>query len=286
MDVDKARAVLAELPELAGKELTPIAGGWASWTFAVGAEWIVRFPRDADVARSTERELRLLPALAGRLPVATPVPTHVGTYEGWPFFAYRRIPGRPMTPSDGHPAFLADLGAALGALHGLPVEGAVELLGDEPTPEAWWVGYDHLWRTVEADVLPLVASHVRDAIEVAYRRVVDQRPEFPPVLVHRDLGPAHVLVDQASGRLAGIIDFEDAGIGDPVIDLVAAAGVFGGSPPVLAALTGDRDLGPAPGVRLLFYTWVSALHHVIYGVHHDAPDAVAAGLTALYRRFA
>jgi aminoglycoside phosphotransferase (APT) family kinase protein len=285
VDVDKARAALAEIPELAGRELTPIAGGWASWTFAVGGEWIVRFPRTADVARSTERELRLLPALAGRLPVATPVPTHVGSHEGWPFFTYPRIPGRPMAAGDGHPAFLAELGATLGALHGLPVAGAVELLGDEPTPEAWWTGYDHLWTTVAADVLPLMAGHLRQAVEADYRRVVDRRPDFPPVLVHRDLAPEHVLVAEASGRLAGIIDFEDAGVGDPVIDLVGVTSVFGASPPVLAALTGDRDLGPAPGVRLTFYTWVSALHHVVHGVHHDVPDDVAAGLTALYRRF-
>lgn len=288
MDVDKARAALAELPasaELAGQELTPITGGWASWTFAVGTHWIVRFPRTASVARSTERELRLLPALAGRLPVATPAPSHVGTYGGWPFFAYRRIPGRPMTAGDGHPTFLAELGATLGALHRLPVDGAVELLGDDPSPDAWWTGYEHLWRQVEADVLPLVAAHVRTAIEAEYRRTVERRPPFPPALVHRDLGPEHVLVDERSGRLSGLIDFEDACIGDPVIDLVGAATVFGSSPPVLAALTGDRDLGPAPGVRLMFYAWVTALHHVIHGVHHDAPDDVAAGLTALYRRF-
>jgi aminoglycoside phosphotransferase (APT) family kinase protein len=285
VDVDKARAALAEFPELAGQELTPIAGGWASWTFAIGPHWIVRFPRTADVARATQRELRLLPALAGRLPVATPVPFHVGTHEGWPFFTYRRIPGRPMAPGDGHPPFLAALGRALATLHSLPVAGAVELLGDDPSPEAWWAGYRDLWRTVEIDVLPLVAAHVREAIAAEYRRVVDQRPAFPAALVHRDLAPEHVLVDPDSGRLAGLIDLEDATVGDPVIDLVAAAQVFGGSPPVLAALTGDRDLGPGPGVRLMFYTWVSALHHVIHGVHEDVPDEVAAGLTVLYRRF-
>jgi aminoglycoside phosphotransferase (APT) family kinase protein len=285
VDVDKARAALADFPDLAREPLQPIPGGWASWTFAVGSQWIVRFPRNAGVARSTERELRLLPALAGRLPVATPAPTHAGTCDGWPFFVYRRIPGRPLAPGDGHPAFLAELGATLGALHGLPVAGAVQLLGDEPTPDAWWAGYDELWRTVEADVLPLVAGHVRNAITAEYRRVVDRRPQFPPVLVHRDLAPEHILVDERTGRLSGLIDFEDACVGDPVIDLVTAAATFGGSPPVLAALTGDRDLGPAPGVRLAFYTWVTALHHVIHGVHHDVPDDVATGLTRLYRRF-
>jgi aminoglycoside phosphotransferase (APT) family kinase protein len=285
VDVDKARAALAEIPELAGRQLTPLAGGQASWTFAVGAEWIARFPRTAAVARSTERELRLLPALAGRLPAATPVPEHVGVHDGWPFFAYRRIAGRPMAAGDGHPALLADLGAVLGALHGLPVAGAVELLGDDPTPGAWWAGYEDLWAAVAADALPLMAAHVRSAVEAEYRRVVDRRPDFPPALVHRDLAPEHVLVDEVTGRLAGIIDFEDACVGDPVIDLVGAASVFGASPPVLAALTGDRDLGPAPGQRLTFYSWVTALHELLYGVHHDAPTAIATGLTSLYRRF-
>jgi aminoglycoside 2''-phosphotransferase len=285
VEVDKARAALADFPDLTGQPIAMIAGGWASWTFAVGDAVIVRFPRSAEVARSTERELRLLPALAGRLPVATPVPTHVGTFEGWPFFAYRRIPGRPMGQGDGHPQFLAELGATVGALHRLPVEGAVELLGDHPTADAWWARYEQLWRTIQVDVLPLVAGHVRDAIAREYQRIVGQRPPFPPVLVHRDLAPEHVLVDEHTGRLNGVIDFEDACVGDPVIDLVGAVQVFGSSPQILMALTGDRDLGPAPGQRLTFYTWVSALHHVIHGVHEDVREEVAAGLKYLYRRF-
>jgi aminoglycoside phosphotransferase (APT) family kinase protein len=35
-------------------------------------------------------------------------------------------------------------------------------------------------------------------------------------LVHRDLTPEHVLVD-ARGSVVGLIDFEDATVGDPAI---------------------------------------------------------------------
>ncbi|WYB39478.1 phosphotransferase [Streptomyces sp. GD-15H] len=42
----------------------------------------------------------------------------------------------------------------------------------------------------------------------------------PPVWAHGDLSPGNVLVD--GGRLAAVIDFNCAGVGDPAVDLIVA----------------------------------------------------------------
>ena len=40
-----------------------------------------------------------------------------------------------------------------------------------------------------------------------------------PVLCHGDIAPEHILVDEAGGRVLGLIDFGDLLVGDPAIDL-------------------------------------------------------------------
>jgi aminoglycoside phosphotransferase (APT) family kinase protein len=40
---------------------------------------------------------------------------------------------------------------------------------------------------------------------------------LPSVIVHDDLGPPHILVDE-SGGLSGVIDWEDVSVGDPAGD--------------------------------------------------------------------
>ena len=54
---------------------------------------------------------------------------------------------------------------------------------------------------------------------------LDAGPVLPPPyageprLVHNDLCPDHILVDEA-GDLAGLIDWTDATLGDPVLDFI------------------------------------------------------------------
>ena len=52
-------------------------------------------------------------------------------------------------------------------------------------------------------------------------------PSGPAVLVHGDLNLRHVLVDE-HGRLAGVIDWGDLCLADPVVDLSIAYAAFAG----------------------------------------------------------
>jgi aminoglycoside phosphotransferase (APT) family kinase protein len=51
--------------------------------------------------------------------------------------------------------------------------------------------------------------------------------DAPLRFVHQDLGPEHFIVDPASGRLAGILDWTDGGLGDAARDFVTLV-TFGG----------------------------------------------------------
>lgn len=43
--------------------------------------------------------------------------------------------------------------------------------------------------------------------------------EYSPALVHNDIKGEHILVDPQSGRITGILDWADAGIGNPAVDI-------------------------------------------------------------------
>jgi aminoglycoside phosphotransferase (APT) family kinase protein len=84
------------------------------------------------------------------------------------------------------------------------------------------------------------------------------------VLIHGDISGDHLLLDGDSG-LGGVIDFGDAMISDPALDL---AGILNDmAEPFLAQVlehyTGVLD-DDAPR-RIQFYIQVEAIHQVIYG---------------------
>ena len=64
-------------------------------------------------------------------------------------------------------------------------------------------------------VLPLVDKDLRPHAKALFSDA-DTLVGFEPALVHADLGPEHLLVRE--GRLAGVIDWGDARLGDPALD--------------------------------------------------------------------
>ena len=257
---------------LAPERMTEIVGGWANWTFELDGSLIVRFPRNDSVALATHRELNLLPALARHVSFAVPEPTHVGTWNDRPFFAYRRIDGRALRAGDDP----APVGRMVAELHAFPVERAAELLRVGPPSRAWRDRYVDFWPLVEEVALPEMDAALADEVRRRYHAMVDDPPDFPPTLVHNDLGPEHVLVG------AGIIDFEDATVGDPAVDIAPLVATLGRD--ALPVLTAGRDLGDRLEDRIRFYRWMGSVHAVIYGVTAGVEEERLGGLAELPRR--
>lgn len=268
---------------LAPHRVRPIHGGWASWTFALDEQLIVRFPRTDEVAESSRRELALLPELDVHLSFQVPNPSHVGTWNERPFFAYRMIVGRGIEAADGSPALLHQLRDALAELHAFPVDRAAELLDAGHPATAWRRHYEQLWPIVEEHALPVVAPPLSTRIGTAYAAFLDQIDDLPACLIHNDLGVEHLLVDERATELVGIIDFEDAAVGDPAIDYVPLWATFG--PKALEHLLPADGLGDRLEQRLHFYRWMGSVHAIVYGVTRGVPAEVDHGLRELTRRF-
>jgi aminoglycoside 2''-phosphotransferase len=108
----------------------------------------------------------------------------------------------------------------------------------------------------------------------------DEHFRFEAVLTHSDLGMEHVLVDESSGRLTGLIDFGDAEIGDPAVDFVGMNQDIR-----LAALrTYSLPLGEAFDERVEHGWRLGPFHDVLFGLGDGGPEHVEAGLAAIRTR--
>ena len=190
--------------------------GLACDSFALGADLVVRVARpgyESDLAV----EASVLPLVhAAGLPVPAVVEYDPGLGSGRPYLVQQRLPGvvlggAHLTGPARRRAW-TELGAVLARLHrevgrppgdvrvdvhADPLAVVGDLLGQgwigEPDA-AWLTGwFDHLRRWVP--------------------------PQPAAVLVHGDAAPQNVLVDPVTGALTALLDWGDAAVADPAVDL-------------------------------------------------------------------
>ncbi|GAB2518369.1 phosphotransferase family protein [Nocardia heshunensis] len=232
LDLDRLALWLADIrPGLAQGPLTGrlIAGGRSNLTYEVGdgtSSWIVRRPPLGHVlatAHDMVREHRVISALAG---TGVPVPATYALCEdpeiiGAPFYVMERVVGTPYRTA----AELVPLGAdrtrtiatglidTLAALH--TVEPDAVGLGDFGRPDGFLERQVRRWKK------QLDASYSRElpaALELHELLGKHLPAQSPTGIVHGDYRLDNVLVDDAD-RVAAVIDWEMATLGDPLTDI-------------------------------------------------------------------
>ncbi|WP_316520571.1 aminoglycoside phosphotransferase family protein [Kitasatospora brasiliensis] len=223
LPIDEAlvrRMVAAEFPRWAGLPVEPVVPVGASHAmYRLGAELVVRIPRTPRMVEEIGREARWLPRLAPHLPAPIPAPVAVGGPVDdcpWSWAVLRWLHGAtPVVGELARPDLLAqDLAAFVTALCGLDPTGAPASYRSETLTDR----DAHIRKAIGA-VADVVDA---DAATAAWEEAL-KAPEHPgpPVWIHADLQPGNLLVSP-QGRLAAVIDFGCAGLGDPAVDLLPA----------------------------------------------------------------
>ncbi|KOG88799.1 aminoglycoside phosphotransferase family protein [Streptomyces varsoviensis] len=217
---DLVRDLLREQhPDLAGRAVREVAGGWGNQMWRLGDDLAVRMPRRGSAADLLRKECRWLPVLAPRLPLPVPEPVRTGEPSARfpkPWAVMTWVPGEPLdrasiSRGDHAAETLADF---LTALHVAAPDDAPASEDRGGHPKNCTEGFDHFFHAVVPDGL---ADDVRAVWDDA---VAAPEWEGPPLWVHGDLHPANVVV--SDGTLAGVIDFDSVFAGDPAWDLAAA----------------------------------------------------------------
>ncbi|MEO3824111.1 phosphotransferase family protein [Actinomadura sp. B10D3] len=230
-----------------------IEGGRSNLTYEVTdgrSSWIVRRPPLGHVlatAHDMAREYRVMTALAG---TAVPVPETYALCDdpaviGAPFYVMEMVEGVPYRSASG----LRPLGMErVARIAERMVDTLVELhrvdpaeagLADFGRPEGFLARQVRRWRK------QLDASRSRDlpaAAELHARLEAGVPAESTPAIVHGDYRLDNLLVDSAD-RIAAVLDWEMATLGDPLTDLALLLVYMGRKAPV----PGTADVSGAPG---------------------------------------
>jgi aminoglycoside phosphotransferase (APT) family kinase protein len=225
-----AHLIERQFPELSPVQVELLGVGWDNIAFRVNGRLVFRFPRHEFAAGLIEREVRVLPLLAPRLPMPIPALAFVGTPEEdypHPFAGYPLLPGttacRLAWSDEERERNAALLGGFLSALHGIPVDDETLTWGPRGTTSRTNLEKHALvlkgWLRA---IAPRVAGMDVDALLALVDRLATTplRAE-PPCWVHGDLYARHLLVDDGR-RLCGVIDWGDVALGDPALDLSIA----------------------------------------------------------------
>ena len=175
------------------------------------------------------------------------------------------------------------LGAFLTALHSFPLQRAIGAGIPDGTPADWQRQCQSLYESARERVFPLLDTVTRRAADTWWAGFLTSAATlgFTPVLIHGDLGTEHILCDRSLGTLTGVIDWEDASIGDPALDFAGLLATLGAGAveEVLSAYGGPADARLAS--RAGFYVAVAPFHEVLHGLDTGLTEHVHAGLQAI-----
>lgn len=284
--------VVKYFPHLQIRTATPIQAGWSSFVLDINGEYIFRFPRRPEIELLHVHELGLLPELAKWLPVPVPKIEFIcppGDDRPFGFHGYRKIQGVPMTSEalDSSASLATQLGEFLTALHHFPNEIAAQYV-PVYTTTTWREQYVEFYEWVREKLFPILDESMRIKVAAFWEDHLKNETSFSfqPALIHRDLCPEdHIYCDPGYQTLTGVIDWEDASIGDPAMDFVGLLGL-GGRPfveKVLSAYQGS--LGASFWHRAAFYLDIGPFHELRFALTVQDQVHLQQGLKNVYRRF-
>ena len=277
--------------------------GWACVAYRVPTsrgDLALRVPKPGSwwAAPDLEREAALLPLLESR---GLPVPREArilrgagrGDEGGMVLGALQTvIAGRPaheLPRGRAERAQLArDLGGFLWSLHAMPLSGpeSPEEAGVSAAP-GWapqvakrvemWEGHYQPMLAQAAARLPMASARW---LEARGRRFLDEGgvAMAPRALIHGDCSSNHVLVSD-DGRLAGVIDWADAMVGDPALDFAAILDDYPRSffRGVMQAYEGaGGTVDPDAMRRVAFYLDVAPVFGVLFAEDGGFPEVARA----------
>lgn len=201
----------------------------------VNKQHIFRFPTDQKWGEEDLwAEANILTLLHKRVTLHLPCWTvYDGELIGMPFAGYEMIVGRPlqkflidgMTKTEQN-ALIKQLATFLQQMHTTPLEGAeIRPSLTNRTHQDWLKLYSDVQNELFPHLMPLqkewVHHHFAPVVEDAHFM------DYSSALMNGDLAPYHLLYDNDTKLLNGIIDFGTAGIGDPACDIACLLNQYG-----------------------------------------------------------
>ena len=273
VDLAACRQILENtFPQIHIQNLSVIQTGWDTLVLVVNERYIFRFPRRPEHEAQLEKEMDLLPRLAGRLPKMVPqveFARRKSKGETYTFIGYPRIPGVGLeTVSPISETVMRQVGEFLTALHCFPIDQVTPGVSGSTDPSDWRRQYLETYTWVQDLAFPHLPGPDRLATSLLWEIYLSSGDNFhfQPALIHGDLGPEHLLCEPDGTQLNGVIDWGDARLGDPALDF---AGLFSRGGEALVDSTLSFYQGQVDETfrrRVRFYYTIAPLYEIRYAL--------------------
>lgn len=276
-----------DLPATAPEQLDYITDGMVNDVVVVDRTWVYRFATHEWSKPLMQHEAKVLDLV--RAHVDVPVP-HLELLDN-DCCRYPYLAGTPLTRRALLGWSEADRTAVSKAvvrfvaqMHAIATTDAIAAgIGPSDTNRdaSWWGTF---YTDLTTTLYPLLMRHQRDYVDDLFTPVLDGTLSFDhrPTLVYGDVASYHLLVDPSEHRLAAVLDFGTAGIGDPAVDVAALLHVFGESL-VAPHFHVHSDLDELTLQRARFWCATLDLQFALLGLRHNDPRLLVAHVGAAAR---
>jgi len=204
-------------PDVSIENITLFQDGYDHDVLLVNGHQAFRFPRAKDYGKKDRVENIFLPEFTKVSSIKIQEMTgHTDPRSGVPYQMYTFIPGVQFTrvfattlTEQELVSIAVDMGKFLTALHSFPIARARSMSMDEIDPKTFWKYFEDLYEKIKRKTFPLLSKDEQRWTENLVKEYINvsRDNQFKLVVTHNDLLAEHMLIDEKTHRLSGIIDF-------------------------------------------------------------------------------
>jgi aminoglycoside 2''-phosphotransferase len=224
-------AIHKYFPEFPVASIHKTGEGDNSIAFLVNEKYIFRFPKNKEAARQLQKETIILPIIQSQ--ITFEIPQFEMIAPSFHFAAHKMIAGEPLTASIFYSLNTAQqkkiqqsLSEFLFQLHHaiIPAGKNYEIETMDLKEE-----YDDNFIEAKKYIYPHLSEKERNIISALFTEYLREPDHFnyTAVLIHNDFSKDHILINESTGEMSGIIDFGDMAFGDADYDLMYLWDEFG-----------------------------------------------------------
>lgn len=226
--IDKYLSIIKSYyPDISPDSITVFQDGYDHDVLLINKRQVFRFPRTKDHGKKDRIENAFLSVFAPTSPISVQeMVGHVDLKTGMEYQMYNFIPGVQLTGkiaktlSEQELVKIAiDMGRFLATLHSFPITQARLMHMDELDPKLYWKYFKDLYIDIKTTIFPLLSKEEQQWTERLVKKYICATKDNPyeVKVTHHDLLAEHIIIDEKTHRLNGVIDFS-LRIADPARD--------------------------------------------------------------------
>ena len=229
-------------PEEDIKSLGIISRGWNSTVYGINDRYILKIPLDKPASSSLEKEILVTGKVKKYISTGN-IPEFVGKskFKGITAGVYRKIQGETLLPSDPDKIQSEALFSRLGKrdIENLAMEigNLLNEIGriphscfggnDASKDEDWKSCFRNQLRQYSVSCIPVFPEKLQEKVKKFLTNTANsiEELEIPITPIHGDFGGWNILYH--NGKVTGILDWGNSGLGDPAMDISELVVSFG-----------------------------------------------------------